>query len=160
MIWPRTIWYCPLSRVIRPKPAFIHNWRLVRKRKGVEMRANKRAARTKRQLWMYAGLGLITRDSGQYQIVRGQIIRRDRPACVPGLKPQHNRELKEIFKGAALTATRSSSPLHAFYQQRLDQGMPPHLARLTLARKIATLTWILWKKGERFNAHDLTSQAE
>src|SRR6266704_514018 len=114
--------------------------------------------RTKRQLWMYAGLGLITRDSGQYQTVRGQIIRRDRPACVRGLNPEHNRELKEIFKGAALTATRSSSPLHAFYQQRLDQGMRPHLARLTLARKIASLTWFLWKKGERFNAHHLTSQ--
>ena len=114
--------------------------------------------RTKRQLWMYAGLGLITRDSGQYQTVRGHIIRRDRPACVRGLNPEHNRELKEIFKGAALVATRSSSPLHAFYQQRLDQGMRPHLARLTLARKIASLTWTLWKKGERFNAHHLTSQ--
>src|SRR5216110_2905190 len=89
--------------------------------------------RTKRQLWTYAGLGLV---------------------------PQHNRELKEIFKSAALAATRPSSLLHAFYQQRLDQGMRPHLARLTLARKIASLTLTLWKKGERFNAHALTSQAE
>ena len=116
--------------------------------------------RTKRQLWTYAGLGLVTRDTGQYQIVGGQIIRRQRPARVRGLNPQHNRELKEIFKSAALAATRPSSLLHAFYQQRLDQGMRPHLARLTLARKIASLTLTLWKKGERFNAHALTSQAE
>ena len=108
----------------------------------------------------YAGLGLVTRDTGQYQIVGGQIIRRQRPARVRGLNPQHNRELKEIFKSAALAATRPSSLLHAFYQQRLDQGMRPHLARLTLARKIASLTLTLWKKGERFNAHALTSQAE
>lgn len=97
---------------------------------------------------MYAGLGLITRDSGQYQMVRGQIVRRGRPVCVRGLNPEHNRQLKEIFKSAALAATRSPSPLRTFYEQRLDRGMRPHLAR-----KIANLTWTLWKKGERFNAH-------
>jgi hypothetical protein len=33
------------------------------------------------------------------------------------------------------------------------------MARLTLARKIATITLILWKKGERFDAERLKPQA-
>jgi len=27
------------------------------------------------------------------------------------------------------------------------KGMRPEMARLTLARKIATIVWIVWKKG-------------
>jgi hypothetical protein len=33
------------------------------------------------------------------------------------------------------------------------------MARLTLARKIATITLILWKKGGRFDAERLKPQA-
>ena len=33
------------------------------------------------------------------------------------------------------------------------------MARLTLARKVATITLILWKKGERFDAERLKPQA-
>ncbi|HJX83833.1 MAG TPA: hypothetical protein VJ723_05780 [Candidatus Angelobacter sp.] len=34
----------------------------------------------------------------------------------------------------------------------------PAMARLTLARRIAAITLILWKKGEHFNPEHLTSQ--
>src|SRR5258707_14089076 len=34
----------------------------------------------------------------------------------------------------------------------LDKGMKPEMARLTLARKIAAIALILWKKEERFTA--------
>jgi hypothetical protein len=37
--------------------------------------------------------------------------------------------------------------------------MKPELARLTLARKIAAITLTLWKKGERFNAEHVKTQA-
>jgi len=37
--------------------------------------------------------------------------------------------------------------------------MKPHLARLTLARKIAAITLLVWKKGERFDAEHLKQQA-
>ncbi len=33
--------------------------------------------------------------------------------------------------------------------------MKPEMARLTLARKIAAITLILWKKEERFDAEQL-----
>jgi hypothetical protein len=32
------------------------------------------------------------------------------------------------------------------------------MARLTLARKIAAITWIVWKKRERFDAKKLKPQ--
>jgi hypothetical protein len=41
----------------------------------------------------------------------------------------------------------------------LAKGMKPDMARLTLARKIAAITLTLWKKGERFDAGHVKSQA-
>jgi hypothetical protein len=37
--------------------------------------------------------------------------------------------------------------------------MKPELARVTLARKIAAITFTLWKKGERFDAGYVKPQA-
>jgi hypothetical protein len=37
--------------------------------------------------------------------------------------------------------------------------MKPSMARLTLARKIATLTLTVWKKGAHFDAQRLKPQA-
>jgi hypothetical protein len=39
------------------------------------------------------------------------------------------------------------------------QGMEPAMARLTLARKIAAITLIVWKKGAHFDAEQLKPQA-
>jgi hypothetical protein len=39
-------------------------------------------------------------------------------------------------------------PLHDSYVARVEKGMRPTMARLTLARKIATITLTIWKKGE------------
>jgi hypothetical protein len=38
------------------------------------------------------------------------------------------------------------------------QGMRPEMARLTLARKIATIVLIVWKRGVSFDAKYLKSQ--
>jgi hypothetical protein len=38
------------------------------------------------------------------------------------------------------------------------KGMRPEMARLTLARKIASITLIIWKKGARFEAQHLKPQ--
>jgi hypothetical protein len=40
----------------------------------------------------------------------------------------------------------------------LREGMDEHLARLTIARKIATLVFTLWKRGERFDAQRLRKE--
>jgi transposase len=115
--------------------------------------------RSKRQLWTYSGLGIETRDSAQYRFVRGQLQRAQKAQQIRGLNRNHNHEMKEIFKGAATRASCGVGPLRDFYVALLDKGMKPEMARLTLARKIAAIALILWKKEERFDAEQLKTQA-
>jgi hypothetical protein len=58
-----------------------------------------------------------------------------------------------------MRASTCQGPLRDFYQALLAQGMRPAMARLTLARKIAAIPLILWKKGVRFDAHYLKQAA-
>jgi transposase len=115
--------------------------------------------RTKRQLWNYSGLGLETHDSAQYCVVEGQLQRSKKPGTLRGLNKNHNHDLKDIFKGAAMRSSTAAGPLHDFYEALLTQGRKPTMARLTLARKIAAITLIVWRKEARFDANHLKQQA-
>jgi transposase len=115
--------------------------------------------RTKRQLWTYSGLGLETHDSAQYRVVEGQLKRSQESVTLRGLNRDHNHDLKDIFKGAATRVSSSSGPLHDFYEDLLAKGRKPTMARLTLARKIAAITLVVWKKEVRFDVSYLKSQA-
>ena len=115
--------------------------------------------RTQRQLWTYSGLGLETHDSAQYRVVEGQLKRSPKSVTLRGLNQDHNRDLKDIFKGAATRVSSSRGPLRDFYENLLAQGKKPTMARLTLARKIAAITLIVWKKEVGFDADYLKSQA-
>ena len=115
--------------------------------------------RTKRQLWTYSGLGLETHDSAQYRVVAGQLQRSKKPVTLRGLNRDHNHDLKDIFKGAAMRASTAAGPLHDFYEALLVKGRKPTMAQLTLARKIAAITLIVWKREVRFDANHLKQQA-
>jgi hypothetical protein len=67
--------------------------------------------------------------------------------------------MKEIFKSAANMASSREGAFHEFYQGLLTKGMQPAMARLTLARKIAAITLIRWKKGAHFDAKQVKPQA-
>ena len=111
--------------------------------------------RTKRHLWAYAGLAVVTHSSADYQVQEGRVVRRRRPPRTRGLNRNHNRVVKDVFKGAATAATARPGILYDFYQRLIDQVMRPELARVTLTRKLATLTLHLWKRGERFDPTQL-----
>jgi transposase len=115
--------------------------------------------RTKRQFWAYIGLALKTYGSGEYRFVGGQLKRSKKALAIRGLNLNHNHDLKNIFKGAATWAAATSGPFQNFYEACLARGMKPSMARLTLARKIATITLLVWKKGVRFDAEHLKQQA-
>src|SRR5437667_209122 len=115
--------------------------------------------RTKRQLWAYSGLAIETHDSAQYRYVAGQLQRSKKPQQLRGLNRNHNHDLKAIFKGAATKASSGAGPFHDFYEALLTKGMRPSMARLTLARKIAAITLVVWKKGAHFDAEQLKPQA-
>jgi transposase len=115
--------------------------------------------RSKRQLWTYSGLAVETHDSAQYSYVDGQLQRSKKLQQVRGLNQNHNHALKDIFKSAALSATCSAGPFRDLYEGLLAKGMKPELARITIARKIASVTLTLWKKGARFDAGYVKPQA-
>jgi transposase len=114
--------------------------------------------RTKRQLWTFSGLGIEMHSSADHRYVDGQLRRSNRPVSIRGLNQNHNHDLKNLFKGAAMVASSKPGPLQEFYAARLAKGMRPEMARLTLARKIAAITLTVWKKGARFDAQYLKPQ--
>src|SRR5215470_8958968 len=115
--------------------------------------------RTKRQFWSYIGLALKTYSSGEYRFVGSQLKRSKKILAIRGLNRNHNHDLKNIFKGAATWAASNQGPFLSFYEACVARGMKPHMARLTLARKIAAITLVVWKKGVRFDAKHLNVQA-
>src|SRR6201987_1672836 len=114
---------------------------------------------TKRQLWAYSGFAVETHDSGEYRVVRGKLVRNRERITVRGLNPNHNHDLKNLFKGAAISASTRRGPLCDFYVALVGKGMRPTMARLTLARKLAAITLAIWKKGVDFDAKQLNRQA-
>ncbi len=115
--------------------------------------------RTKRNLWAYAGLAVVTRSSADYEWEDGRAKRRRRQPMTRGLNRNHNRALKNVFKSMAAAATGRPGPLQDLYQGMIDRGMREELARVTLARKLAAVTLRVWKSGEPYDPSKLTQQA-
>ena len=114
--------------------------------------------RTKRQLWTYSGFGIETQSSADHRSVNGQLQRAKKPSSIRGLNQNCNHDLKNLFKGAAIVASSKPGPFQEFYTALLSKGIRPEMARLTLARKIATIVLIVWKRGVSFDAQYLKPQ--
>jgi len=114
--------------------------------------------RTKRQLWNYGGLAIEMLSSADHRSVDGHLQRSRKNVLVRGLNRNCNHDLKNLFKGAAVVASSKPGPFAEFYAALVGKGMRPEMARLTLARKIATIVLIVWKKGVRFDAQHLKPQ--
>jgi hypothetical protein len=115
--------------------------------------------RGKRQLWPYAGLAVVTGTSSENEIVDGRPRRKKRAPLTRGLNRNHNRVLKNVFKGAANAAAAKAGPLKECYDRCVAGGVREEMAKLTLARKIAAVVLRLWKKGELWDPKKLTMQA-
>ncbi len=113
----------------------------------------------KRQFWSYCGLGIVMRSSSDWVRTQdGEWIR------VPiqktrGLNRNFNRSLKHIFKGAATTVigrAGKDDPLYQHYQQLLDGGTKPNLAKLTISRQIASVVLSVWRSQEEYDPKKLS----
>lgn len=109
--------------------------------------------RTTRQYWSFAGLGIVTRSSADWikdesgKWTRGQVPQ------LRGLNRNRHPLLKSAFKSAALTVTTlSTGPLKESYERLLAGGTKPNLARLTIARRLASVVLALWKKQEVYDS--------
>lgn len=108
--------------------------------------------RTRQQFWSYCGLGIVTRSSADWtRDGRGGWVRHEL-AQTRGLNRDRQPVLKAVFKGAALTVIGNPDhPLHQSYQRMTEAGMKPSLARVTLARRIASAVLAMWKNKEEYN---------
>ena len=110
--------------------------------------------RTRRQLWSYSGLGVVTHTSSEYEIKEGRIVRSRKPVATRGLNRNCNRILKDIFISSAVGGS-CRAPYRSYIQGLEARGVRKEMARLTLARKISSIALTVWKKGEAFDPKKL-----
>lgn len=94
--------------------------------------------------------------SSDHEIKMDQIVRRQHRHYTRGLTRDYNRILKMVFKGAAKEAIRTD-PMKTLYRIKLASGMRPEMALLSIARRLAAITLVLWKRGEKFDVAKLIS---
>jgi transposase len=114
--------------------------------------------RTKRQFWPYCGFGVVTHATAQYRYVGGKLEKGRRAAMTRGLNPNHNRRLKAVFKSAAVGALKEEE-FASYYRGMMSRGMRPEMARLSVARKLASITLAVWKSGGKYQAERVNKEA-
>ena len=138
----------PIVRILETAPGFgpIRSARLV------PIVVTPHRFRTKRQFWSYCGLGIVMRSSSDWVRKADGSWIRSQVAQTRGLSRHFNGVLKDIFKGAATTVLtqRDKGPLYERYEQMLEAGTKPNLAKLTVARTIAATVLCMWKHEEEY----------
>ena len=98
-----------------------------------------------KKLWKYCGVGLKRFASGS--------DKNGRPK--PGklrLYRGANRKLKDAVMGAALCAViQPNNPFKDHYERMIRNGVTPSNARHTIARKILSVMWGMWKTNCRYD---------
>ena len=115
----------------------------------------------KRMFWTYCGLGIVMRSSSDWVRAADGSWLRTNTEQTRGLNLNHNHTLKKIFKGAATTVVgqkRPEEPIFKHYLTLLDNGTNPNLAKLTIARQIASVTLSMWRSGEAYDGKKLKKQ--
>jgi transposase len=95
----------------------------------------------KNKLWKYCGVGLQRTASGTDKNGKPKPARLQLPWVA-------NRVLKNAVLGAALTAINQKQNIFkADYERMLQNGIIPSNARHTVARKLLTVMWGMWKRN-------------
>lgn len=113
---------------------------------------------SKRSFWSYGGLAIVMRSSSDWVRTRDGSWARAKIQQTRGLNRNYNRILKHIFKGAATTVIgrTKDAPLYRHYQKLLDGGTKPNLAKLTIARQIASIVLSIWRSEEVYDPKKLS----
>jgi transposase len=141
----------PVQKILRGIPGFGP----VRSAFAIAVIGTPHRFRTERQLWSYSGLSVVIHTSSDHEIIEGRIVRKQRQNT-RGLTRDYNRILKMVFKGAAKEAIRKD-PMKTLYRMKVAKGIRPEMAVLSIARRLAAITLVLWKRGEKFDVAKLIS---
>jgi len=114
--------------------------------------------RTKRQLWTYCGLAVVTRSSSDYKVVGDKLERRHKQIQTRGLNKNYSRRLKLVFKSGAIEALKEEA-FRKIYEKLQGSGVRAEMARLTIARKLAAVALAIWKNGEEYDKTKLSKLA-
>jgi transposase len=108
---------------------------------------------SKRGFWAYCGLGIVERSSSDWVRTRSGEWIRTPVRQTQGLNRNFNHTLKAIFKGAATTVIGrgKDEPIYRHYCRLLDAGTKPNLAKLTIARQIASIVLAVWRTKEVYD---------
>ena len=95
----------------------------------------------KKKLWMYSGIGLAERRSGE-KIYSKKLTR------------EYNRPLKNAVKKAAEAAiyAKDNQFRRQYLKLTIEQGLPSHKAKLTVARSLLAVLYGMWKNGEEYDS--------
>ena len=63
-----------------------------------------------------------------------------------------------MLTSGSASGPAKAGPLQDLYEACIARGTKPELAKVTLARKIASIALRLWKKGELWDPDKLTMQ--
>jgi transposase len=116
---------------------------------------------SKRGFWAYCGLGIVQRSSSDWVRAANGEWTRASVQQTRGLNRQFNHTLKAIFKGAATTVIGrgGDDPINRHYVRLLDGGTKPNLAKLTIARQLASIVLAVWRTKEVYDPERLESIA-
>lgn len=99
----------------------------------------------KNKLWKYCGVGLQRTTSGTDKNGKPKPARLKLSWAV-------NRTLKNAVLGAALSAINQKDNIFKdYYERMLKDGIVPSNARHTVARKMLTVMWAMWKSNSSFD---------
>lgn len=113
--------------------------------------------RSVRSFVAYAGLAVKRRQSSDHRLEDGRIVR-DKTSS-GGRRLNHNCQprLKKILKDVALGVSLGKGILREIYDRHVLKGKRPPIARVILARRIATIVLAIWKSGMPFEASRLST---
>ncbi len=104
-----------------------------------------RFANNPHKLWKYCGVGLEHAGSGKDRQGRMKLGHLQ-------LAWQVNRRLKGAVMGAAISAIgQGDNPFAEQYERLVSHGLTPSNARHTVARKLLTVVWGMWKTNTRYD---------
>lgn len=65
--------------------------------------------------------------------------------------PRYCRQLKSVYKSGALAAIGNNNPINDYYDYLINEkGYPPHQARQATARRLAVLSWGVFKSQKKY----------
>lgn len=102
--------------------------------------------RARRQFWAYCGLGVIQRSSSEHRVENGEIVRQVRHR---GIRRSRAGQflLKQVLSDMALHASSGHGELRLVFDRHIARGKPPAVARVALARKLASIIITVWRTG-------------